>query len=178
MCTTMPSHRLAEVNLLLRTDSCNTRRTRTHGSIRQVPLRAAHLRIAAACRPVRYQSGQGKTTHAGPASCRHVSETKNDFTESRAQEIPVFAAQRYSTLPESHLVDGHYVHRFDPRICVSYGNHRLVQPDDIVVAIIQHDGRRLLRGLSRRGVRRVRRTGVFQQRSGKSIHLQEISGQI
>ena len=86
---------------------------------------------------------------------RNLSETKNGFSESRTQEISAFIAQRYSVLSESHLVDGHHVHRFDSRICVSYGNHRLVQPHDIIVAIIEHDGRRILRGPPRRGVRVV-----------------------
>ena len=157
----MPSDRFAEVHVLLRTHFSNSRRTRSHGTHRPLSLRAAHLRIAATCSSIRHQPRQGNTAHARPASRCNISETKNDFSESRTQEISVFIAQRYSVLSESHLVDGHHVHRFDSRICVSYGNHRLVQPHDIIVAIIEHVGRRILRGLPRRGVRVVRRTGVF-----------------
>ena len=178
MCTTMPLDRFAEVHVLLRTYFCNRRRTRTHGTNRQVSLRTSDVRIATTCQAIRHQPRQGKTAHARPAHRCNISETKNDDSESGTQEISVFIAQRYSVLSESHLVDGHHVHRFGSRIRVLDGDHRLVQPHDIIVAIIEHDGRRLLRGLSRRGVRLVRRTGIFQQRPGKSVHLQTIFGQI
>ena len=152
MCTTMPFDRFAKVILLLRTCFCNSRRTRTHGTNRQVSLPAACLRIATTCQAIRHQPGQGEEAHAGPAFGCHLSETKNDDSQSGTQETPLFIAQRYSVLSESHLVDGHHVHRFGSRICVSYGDHRLVQPHDIIVAFIEHDGRRLLRGLPRRSV--------------------------
>ena len=147
MRTTMPSHRSAEVVLLLRPYFRNARRTRTHGTIRQVSFRTSHVRIAADGRHVRHVPQSGGEADASPPSRRNVSETKNDVAEPRTQEISLFVAQRYSIVPESHLVDGHHVHRFGPRICVSYGNHRLVQPHDIIVAVIEHDGRRLLRGV-------------------------------
>ena len=174
----MSLDRLAETDLLLRTDYCNTRRTRPHDEIRPVPLRASDLRVAAARRPVRHQSRQSQTTHARPASRGDISETEINHSQSRTQKVPVLIARYCSVMPESHLVNGHHVCCSGSRVCVSDGDHRLVQSNDIIVAIIQHDGREFLRRLPRRSVRVVRRTGVFQQRSGESVYVQAIFGSV
>ena len=178
MCTTMRFDRLAEVDILLRTDLRNSRRTRTHGTIRQVPFRTSDLRFASHGRHVRHGQIESDKADARPAFDRDISETKNDDFESGTQKVSVFASRCQYRTAQSGLVDGHHLHRFGPRIHVSYGDYRLVQPDDFGVAIIELNGGELLHRLFGRGVRKFRGTGDFQQRSGCAVYLRKVFEQI
>jgi len=153
--------RLATILVLLRTSRCQCRRTRLDGTLRPIPFRVSDVRITSHGKDIQHRQIESNAVDASASSRCNVSETKNDVAESWTQKVSVFAARYRAELSESHLVDRHHLHRFEPRIRVSNGNHRLVQPNDFGVAIIEYNGCQLLRWLPWWGVGSLRRAGVF-----------------
>ena len=137
--------RTGTLNILLRTDPCIAGRTRFNGARGSISLRVSDVWFTPARPSIWYQSRQSATLDAGLTSRGNIPEAAYNDSESRAQKVSVFVARSGAESTQSHLVDGHHLHRFEPRIRVLNGNHRLVQLKDFVVATLEYNGRWFLR---------------------------------
>ena len=80
------------------------------------------------------------------------------------------AITRPGNPPGPGVVRGHHLRAHEARLPVSGGHHGLAQPGCIVVAVVQHHGRRLLRGGPGRRPGPLRRAGHLQHRPGLAVH--------
>ena len=88
-----------------------------------------------------------------------------------AQGLSLPAQKRRCDASESGLEYGHHLSAFGVRNHVPGGHHRLVQPQDACLPLLEHAQRRLLCGSVGRGLQRARNARNFQFRPGESIYL-------
>ena len=86
------------------------------------------------------------------------------------KNLPVFASGFADRAAEPGLGGGHHLRPDRPRLLVSGGDHGLAEPGGAGLAVVEHDGRVVLRFRAGRSAEAVRQAGDLQHRSGEPIH--------
>ena len=95
---------------------------------------------------------------------------KLSAAERRTSNLSLFAAEygHYSAQPG--VGQRHHLRADAARLDVLDGGDGLAQPLRVVVAVVEHDRRNVLRGGLERSVGELRQAGNFQHRSGRAVH--------
>ena len=97
------------------------------------------------------QSQTRAAADAGDGLGGDLSEAADDAAGRRTQDLPVFTAECGDHAARPGVVQRHHVRAAAARLFVPGGGDGLVQPLRAGVAVVEHAGRKFLRGGSRRG---------------------------
>ena len=148
------------VELVLSAERREHRKLAVHGNNRQTIPRYALVWIPAdgalyAASEPQMRPSQGPSIDASDVFGANLPDTKHEQETPPAPDLSISASEidNWSTQPS--VVRGYHVHSHAARVSVSGGNHGLVQPQSIILAVVQQYGGRLLRRGSERGHRKI-----------------------
>ena len=85
----------------------------------------------------------------------NLPDAKHEQETLPAQDLSISASEIDTSSTQPSVVCRYHVHCHVARVSVSGGNHGLVQPQGIILAVVQQYGGRLLRRDSERGHRKI-----------------------
>ena len=99
-----------------------------------------------------------------------LSQAKVVAAERGTSDLPLFTAEYGDYSSQPGVGQRHHLRADAARLDVLDGGDGLAQPLRVVVAVVEHDRRIVLRGGACRGTGELRQAGYFQHRSGRAVH--------
>lgn len=177
--SSMRSHRVGSLQLLLQINSPEPRRFAPHETRRRALYRKAASRFSKHyCHTAtRRENGHPKThsrDHArnwlgGPtARPQYLQEPPG------ASQVSLLASRSRYLQASTGMEYRYYIHSVARRICISYGSDRLVQSSCFSSPAFEQPGRNFLHGGIRGGDREARTARDLQYRSGGPVFLTRV----
>ena len=146
------------------------RRVGAHAAARRTVFGNAVLRQSAdggglGCESQMHPKADAFDGHRG-----NLSEAKVVAAERGASDLPLFAAEYRHYSAQPGMGQRHHLRADAARLDVPHGGDGLAQPLRVVVAVVEHDRRIVLRGGACRSAGELRQAGDFQHRSGRTVH--------
>ena len=149
--TAVPVDRPSAQQLVLRARRRITREPRADEADRRAVPQVPVLRDEEGMRAVRNQSEAGSATYAADGARGRTPEAIDQPPRPRAQDLSLFAAGYHHHTARPGLGERHHLHPIAAWLPLPDGGDGPLQPQRSVVEALQHSGRRLLCGRTRRG---------------------------